>query len=369
MSASQTPDGRSDYLDRLRVVLTALVILHHTAITYGASGGWFYRELAPGPSLSSQLLTLFCAVNQAYFMGFFFLLAGRFTPTSLKDKGPGDFLKNRLLRMGIPLLVFGLVLGPLTVAIATAAQSGSPGTAARWVIGPLWFAWALLLLSLGYVVWHALRDQADTPPPAMRLSLGSWALSAIFVGLTAWLIRQWVPVGESVLGLQLGYFASYVFLFALGCTAADRGGFEQLNWGLVRPWLVVSLLAIPLLPLLLVLAERWSPGTQNVNGGWNASSLIYAAWEPWLAWGVIAALLVWFRERFNRPHPHWSRWSREAYGAFVLHAPITVAVAVAVAGWSAPALLKFVLVGSASIVLSFGAARALRYWPPAQRLL
>jgi glucan biosynthesis protein C len=33
--------GRTFFIDRLRVVLTALVILHHTAITYGGSGGWF----------------------------------------------------------------------------------------------------------------------------------------------------------------------------------------------------------------------------------------------------------------------------------------------------------------------------------------
>ncbi len=67
---------RDLYIDRLRSVMTVLVILHHTAITYGAVGGWFCNELDPSDSLSSMLLTLFCATNQAYFMGFFFLLAG-----------------------------------------------------------------------------------------------------------------------------------------------------------------------------------------------------------------------------------------------------------------------------------------------------
>jgi fucose 4-O-acetylase-like acetyltransferase len=38
---------RDFYFDRLRTVLTALVILHHTAITYGASGGWFWQEINP----------------------------------------------------------------------------------------------------------------------------------------------------------------------------------------------------------------------------------------------------------------------------------------------------------------------------------
>jgi hypothetical protein len=35
---------RDFYIDRLRSVMTVLVILHHSAITYGAIGGWFWRE-------------------------------------------------------------------------------------------------------------------------------------------------------------------------------------------------------------------------------------------------------------------------------------------------------------------------------------
>ena len=32
------------YLDKLRVFLTCLVIFHHTAIAFGASGGWYYKS-------------------------------------------------------------------------------------------------------------------------------------------------------------------------------------------------------------------------------------------------------------------------------------------------------------------------------------
>ena len=67
---------RDFYVDRLRSAITVLVILHHTAITYGAIGGWFWREVQPSRTPSSILLILFCTTNQAYFMAFFFLLAG-----------------------------------------------------------------------------------------------------------------------------------------------------------------------------------------------------------------------------------------------------------------------------------------------------
>ena len=59
-------------LDALRASLTLLVLFHHTAITYGGSGDWYYKAVPAGPQLSSQLLSLFTGFNQAFFMGLFF---------------------------------------------------------------------------------------------------------------------------------------------------------------------------------------------------------------------------------------------------------------------------------------------------------
>jgi peptidoglycan/LPS O-acetylase OafA/YrhL len=40
---------RDFYIDCLRSVMIALVVLHHTAITYGASNGWFITNCIPSP--------------------------------------------------------------------------------------------------------------------------------------------------------------------------------------------------------------------------------------------------------------------------------------------------------------------------------
>ena len=118
--------SRAYYIDRIRVILTALVVLHHTAITYGAPGGWYYRELPTTASLTGILFTLFVSTNQAYFMGFFFLIAGYFTPASYDRKGPGKFLVDRLIRLGIPLALYGVLLDPLTNSL-----SPGPGESRR----------------------------------------------------------------------------------------------------------------------------------------------------------------------------------------------------------------------------------------------
>lgn len=381
MSAVETAgqSGRTDFIDRLRVVLTALVIAHHTAITYGGSGSWFYREVTDGGRPSSLLLTLFCAVNQSFFMGMFFLLAGYFTPGSLQRKGAARFLMDRGLRLGVPLLAFGFVLGPLAVALGNTPRGQSTLDAwaallrsGTFVMGPLWFAWALLLFAFAWVVWvrlapaTATRSAADDSPLPSRQA---WLLSALLVGCAALTIRQWVPVGQNVLGLQLGYFASYVFLFFLGCRASTGRWLERVASEQARAWGFVSLVTIPMLPLGAVVSGALAGKSVGFNGGLSAASVLYAFWEPFVAWGIMAVLLVRFRQRFNVPNPHWKRWSEEAYGAFFVHAPVVVALSVVIAPWPAPPLLKFCLIAIAGTGLSFLAARALRLLPGVARVL
>jgi hypothetical protein len=85
--------GRLLFVDNLRVFLTILVLLHHLAITYGASGSWFYRE-RPTTALAGTLLSLLTLLDHFYFMGLFFLIAGYFVPGALDRKGPGSLLKT-----------------------------------------------------------------------------------------------------------------------------------------------------------------------------------------------------------------------------------------------------------------------------------
>lgn len=375
------------FIDRLRTLLTVLVIAHHSAITYGGSGGWFYREVTDGGAPFSLLLTLFCSVNQAFFMGLFFLLAGYVTPSALAAKGLRRFVADRLLRLGLPLLVFGCVLGPLAVALA-GTQQGRPfwpgwlGLVAHggFVLGPLWFAWTLLLFTAAWLAWRGLHratpaaaalvgvmpsTAAQAPVPGDR----AWLLAALGVGAAALAIRQWVPVGEHRLGLQLGYVASYVFLFALGCTAWRHRWLERVPPAQARRWGRVALYTVPLLVATAAATGALAGRAVDFSGGLAAAAVVYAFWEPFVAWGVMARLLVGFQSRHNTPNPRWQRWDASAYGAFILHAPVVVGLSVLLAGWPLPPALKFALVLAAGTVLSFTLADGLRRLPGARRVL
>ncbi|TXH46862.1 MAG: acyltransferase [Burkholderiaceae bacterium] len=376
------PTGRLAFIDQLRTVLTVLVIAHHTAITYGGSGGWFYREVTDGGAPFSLLLTLFCSVNQAFFMGMFFLLAGYFTPPALAAKGLRRFVADRLLRLGLPLLVFGFVLGPLTVALAGTQQGRAfwPRwwqlvSEGRFVIGPLWFAWALLLFTAAWLAWRAWHPAP--PPPATPLPATAapvpgdraWLLAALGVGAAALAIRQVVPVGENHWGLQLGYFASYIFLFVLGTVAWRHRWLERVHRAQARRWGRVALYTVPLLVATAAATGAMAGKPVDFNGGLGVAAVVYAFWEPFVAWGVIARLVVGFRDRPGPPSPRWAGWNANAYGAFILHAPVITGLAVALAGWGAPPALKFALVLAAGTALSFTLAGWLKRLPGAGRVL
>ena len=367
-AAAPLTRARNAAIDHVRIVLTILVILHHAAITYGGSGGWYWREQ---PNASSLVLLMFNAVNQSYFMGFFFLLAGYYTPGAYDRKGPARFLGERLVRLGIPLLVFFFLLNPLTIALARTSE-GHPFwngwwhmiSLREWGPGPLWFAEALLLFALAYVGWRAFARPGAGEAKALP-GFGRLAFFALTLGMISFVVRLWIPVGQTVLSLQLGYFPCYIFLFAAGCAVSRARLLETVTRREIQPWLIVSALALLTLPLVLLFRQ----GRGAFEGGWNLNALYYALWDPLVAWGVILGLLCFARNVLNRPTPLTSWLAANAYGAFVLHAPVLVACSVFARSWTLPPLPKFLLVAAVASALSFAARALLRAIPGVRRVL
>jgi glucan biosynthesis protein C len=360
---------RNAAIDHVRIMLTALVVFHHTAIVYGGSGGWFWREQ---PNGSNSLLVMFNAVNQAYFMGFFFLLAGYYTPSSYERKGAARFVVDRLVRLGIPLLVFFLALFPLTVALARTSE-GHAFWSGWWAMfrsgvfgpGPLWFAEALLLFAAVYLLWRKLGLALAHPPRTRLPSFVSLAITAVLLGLASFTVRLVMPVGRELAWLQLGYFPCYIYLFAAGCAASRSRLLENISLRDARPWVIVSLCALLSLPVVLLSAH----GQGAFEGGWNLYALYYALWDPLVAWGIILGLLFVTRRYWSRATP-LTRWlSANAYAAYIVHPPVVVAMSLAAAHLDWPPAGKFLLVGLLASVGSFLAGAIARAIPGADRCI
>jgi surface polysaccharide O-acyltransferase-like enzyme len=327
------------------------------------------------------VLTVFVAVCQAFFMGMFFLLAGYFTPSSFDRKGVKSFVIDRLLRLGIPLLVYGFLIGTATSALARMNPDASfielwlrllnKGT---FNYGPLWFAQALLIFTAGYIAWRLLAKSSSAKPDTNNIARPIpghrvWVAAAVAVGIGALLLRNWFPLGHEIAGITLGYFSSYIFLFVLGCVAWQYRWLERIERKHAVTWGWIALAAFPVLPVVGVVTGRFSGDASKLAGGWAPADVVYAFWEPFMAWGIIALLLWQFRVRFNHPSARWDGWAANAYGAYIVHAPVVVALCIGLRDWSAPTIIKFTLVSCAAITISFSIARVLKMLPGANRVL
>lgn len=371
---TRTAPTRSDFIDRIRVMLTMLVILHHTSIMYGGDGGWYLR-FPHDDKLSKVLLTMMCAVDQSFFMGMFFLLAGYFTPASLLRKGMGGFVRDRLIRLGIPLLFFSFILGPFTIALAD--TRGSSEIWQRWaqliqdgVInpGPLWFAYALLIFSGVYLLIHPLITGIGKAWSERSLSHRNLLTLIAVWGCGAFLLRLWVPTGQEIGYLQIGFFSSYILLFFGGAAAAEQRLLEKITRALAKPWLVVSILTIPTLMVYAILSGALRGVKFDVHGGWTLPALFYAYWEAFVGTGIML-MLLWRTRIATAPSALWQVMAPKCFGAFIVHPPVVVAVGLCVQPLQLHPLAMFALAGSASVVISFSIAAGLRRLPLLRHIL
>ena len=97
--------------------------------------------------------------------------------------------------------------------------------------------------------------------------------------------------------------------------------------------------------------------------------LAQAAGEAVFATGVITALVVLFRERFDRQGAAGRFLSRQAYAVYVLHALVLVALGHAFAGFGAIAVAKFALVAALAVPLCWIVAAAARTLPAVRRVV
>ncbi|PSK81398.1 peptidoglycan/LPS O-acetylase OafA/YrhL [Murinocardiopsis flavida] len=373
-AAAPAPRQRLYYLDNLRILLTVLVLLHHVGVTYGNIPLWFYTEPAEDPS--GAALDLLVVMNQMYFMGFFFLISGFFTPGSFDRKGGRAFLRGRLVRLGIPLLAFILLLRPMVnfglfdPVRAAFAEQGSELPywlfyVITWDPGPMWFAEVLLVFALCYALLRRLRPgPAEGHGAAAGRAPGFWAIAGFTValGVVSFAWRLLVPAGTfwPVIGLPTpSHLPQYAALFVVGALAFRQGWFAALPRS--AAWIGFASAAVGL--------AVFASGGMLLTTGRPPQLLADALGESIVAVGLIVGLLVLFRERFNRQGAAARFLSDHAFTVYIIHPLILVGLGYAFSWLDAAAIVKFGIVAALSIPLCWGAAYLVRSLPYAKRVL
>lgn len=339
------------YINNLRILLITLIVMLHIAITYGADGSWYYKEHT-GDVLSAVILTLFTAVVQSFVLGFFFMISGYFTPGSYSRKGARTFLKDRFIRLGIPLVIYFFAINPLMVyALYVRSMGYTVPLRDYFGSGPLWFVETLLIFCGGYALWKALtpgNGHELKPPPRSREIL----LFILLLSLANFVVRIRWPIGESFSNLQFGFFPGYVSLFTIGVRAYNNAWFDDFSDSVGMSWLKLSLPAIVLFPLIGVAGGALEDITPFL-GGVHWQSLVYSVWEAVVGTGLIAGIFVIFRKKYDSQSQFTQKLSDNAYTVFIIHAPVIVFLSYAIRDLHYFPLVKFAYVSVLGVSLCF----------------
>ena len=367
---ADTATKRLGYLDNLRSFVIFLVVVMHSNVTYSGIGSWYYTEgnAASLDPLSRLLFALYGSFTQAWFMGILFFLAAFFAARSLAKRGPAAFVKERLFRLGVPLLIYMFVIDPfIGYFIMNYGNIREHSNvlrfylnylaSVRWIgsTGPLWFVEALLVFSLPYAAWRAIRPSAKTagePPRVMTVILIIMA-----TGLAAFSIRLFLPIGTSVANLQLCFFASYIALFLLGLHAGERRWLENFPEKQGLTWFTVVLGAGFVLWFVIMIGGGAARGEVLFTGGLNWQSLAYAFWEAFVAIGFSLGLIAFFRKYLNVENRLTKLLAANSFAIYMFHAPILITISLLVRPWHGAPLLKAVAVAplafTATLAISF----------------
>jgi glucans biosynthesis protein C len=360
------------------------VLLHHLMITYAASGDWIYVE-GRQDVITDLLGNWFCFVNQSYFMGLFLLISAYFVPSSYDRKGARRFLKDRLIRLGIPLAIYSWLIHPLLVYGFLYVTKGYRLSFIHFYMqqyfkygtligaGPLWFVEALLIFSLFYVGWRLIAKSIQ-PVTIEKSRFPKSMLVIIFVvllGMSSFLVRLWRPMDWNFtpLNLQFPYFASYIAMFVVGLVAYRRNWLLNLPDPIGRRWLVLGITLILAFPPLGLLLNGSGQNDALFKGGWHWQALLLALYEAFLCVSLCIGLVYAFRRYANKQGRLARFLVPNAYAAYLIHAPVLVFVALAIRSVNLYPLLKVVLASFIAVPLCFLLSDLIRRLPYAKRVL
>jgi len=375
--------SRIFYIDNLRIYLTILVILHHIAMAYGGSGGWFVNEsdFYPIAEATQIVFLLFNAINQSYFMAFFFLLAGYFIPRSFEKRGGSNYTKNRLIRLGIPLVVYVIFISPVTEFIARNYAYNQGWTFTEVIINRLnninigvdhlWFILALLVFSGFYVLYRKIRPMSilgsEKPFPKDRMILAS----ILVIAAITFAVRIVSSVDTvHIFNFKFGHFTSYVFMFWFGILAYHGKWFDKLQSAQARRWIGIAVCVVIALPILLILMiDSSSPDITPFMGGLTLESLMFSIWESSALLSITIGTLYVFKTRLNRSNRILMNMGGSAYTAYILHVIIIIGFQILLLPIVMPAFFKAVIVAVVSIPIIFGLSAVIRKIPGFSQVL
>ncbi len=375
-------------IHNLRTFVIVLVLAVHSFLAYlGSSPASSFRFDDPPYQWRSIPIIddsrwfgfdIFCAHQDVYLIALLFFLSGLFVWPSLAHKGARVFLRDRMVRIGLPFALTVGVLMPIAlypVYRVTAVDSSLGAYSQHWLAlpfwpsGPVWFLWVLLVFDFGVAALYRFAPRSGNAlariigglsmrPVAFVVALlvaSTLAYVPLALVFTPW---TWFHVGPFAFQFCRPLLYAVYFLAGLGVGAygIERGLLAPTGW-LVRHWAAAAGAAIATFVL-------WLGSVQIAMSADQPPSLAVQIFEALsfvlcCAAGCMFMLAIFIR--FAGRHVRvLDALKPHAYGMYIVHYLFSVWLQFALLGLAIIAVVKGAIVFLVTLVLSWSSVAAFR---------
>jgi glucans biosynthesis protein C len=351
----QTATRRHD-LDWLRVSVFLLLILYHVGMFF-VPWNWHIKN----PEPAGRWLTVPMFFVSQWRLSLLFLVSGAAAHFALRRRTPGEFVRERLVRLLVPLVFGMLVVVPPQVYYERLTQGAAYASYLAWLPdafrgGPypagnvswhhLWFvAYALLFALAALPLFRALRTgRGRVWLDACATWLGRPRrifLLALPVMASEMALRASWPTTHALVGDWANlstYFILFVYGYALHAAPALGAALERER----RVGLALGALASGALILIWQAGLVPPPGYTAPYLGWVGVKVLNVVF--WLV-----ALTGYARRRLDRPSPVLRYANEAVYPYYILHQTVIMAIAYHLMDWEVAVPVKFATISAATL--------------------
>jgi len=385
MTAESEPK-RHIFLDNLKILFIILVIFTHVMVTYGGQGSWYYyatlNESNPTDIFTFISMYMIAGVSAIFLpsiMGLFFLMGGFFTPKSYDRKGVTSFWTERILRLGIPVLLYVLIINAVIVFLLAGLgiqpwnSTIYPGSFIEYYLNNFqsipnfvqfitsfaitWFLVVLLLVTAVYTIWRKVskidsirqRIPEELPIPKFIYLL----LLAIGLGILAFFFFFPFPVEQFPLGLPVAYLIQYFMMFSVGIIAARYGWIDQMTRRHVKIWAFTIFTVVMLYFTYFFVFVGVESDYTLFFGGPNLEALVFALVDNILCMAMIFVLIKVFYAKLNTRGKVLKNLADNSYLVYLIHPFVVIPISLGLASIALSPLFKIAIVVPVSIVICY----------------
>jgi glucan biosynthesis protein C len=343
---------RLHHLDALRALTMVLILPAHAVALMGLRGGWNDAEA-----------TIYWLIH-VFRLPLFFLVAGFFAALLIDARGTGAVVRNRLVRIGVPLVVVVTIVAPVLALLVHGLETGQRRAGptgldafAEFKLSYVWFLWYLAMLyALGTGARFILARSEGLGERLRRAGshLVPHATAPLVLAMPCALLlyRQptWIAQapGESFVP-HLDLLAYYGLFFATGWALFEiRGLRDKIE---LQPRRYATLAALSLPPALALFLSQ-DVAAIGANRWFHLLALLLLSISTW---SLVFALLGISRRFLPQASPRLRYWADASYWIYLSHFPVMAAFGLLLFELAMPNSLRLALLVIATLAVIYPA--------------